>query len=225
MKKVLLPLLLLSSFLIMGCNNKEPFSISITPGDGDPNDPQEPNDPSDPNEPQDPIEETEYVSYTIDFNSNDCETGDSGKDAEAFATKLKTLINKEYTIVDSISIDGYIQVNKKNDVKTLSMSSRTQDGELSIKFLKDLVSISITATPFYSKYVSGGQSEVTISDDENKLTVNNEVWDLTPPISFTGTKEPEKESKTFNINSKDLVLSSEAKQRVMIYNMTLTFEK
>lgn len=166
----------------------------------------------------------EYVTYTININDSYVTPCDSNNISQCQDT-FKTFINHDTTIVDNVTVNGFIQINNKNNMKYLSLSSTKNEGNLSLTFVKPLVSFAINASCYYSSYSYGGQDYITI-ENTSKMMINETEWDLSidPNVIDTIT-EPEKIERTFDINSTTLSLGSNAGERVMIYSLSFIFEK
>ena len=196
-KLLLLLLPLIFSLGLAGCNNTAP------------------NEPGDPTNPGEPGETKETIKYVVDFADDYINTTDTT--SSKFNEVMVSNFNHEATILNNVTSEGYAQINDFGGVTALIVSSAKGDGALSFSFLKELVSITITASP-YKKYIEYNNS---YSIDENPiLTINEEDWAFN---KATETKELDKETKTFTINSTSLTISGKASRRVLIHSLEMEF--
>ena len=197
MKKKLLALLL-TPFLFVACssNNDENNNQGQQ---GQPNDPPQ----------------IETVKYTVDFGSVDIKTTDST--SSKFNEVMVANINQNATILERVEAEGYAQINDFGDTKALIVSSNKKDGSLTFNFLKDLVSITITASP-YKKYID--YSDSYSLDEEPVLIVNNETWNFETAVE---KRDLDKIEKKFDINSSTLTIEGKAGKRVFIHSLEMEF--
>lgn len=170
----------------------------------------------------------ETKTYTIDMNERTHGTGNSDG-VEHFCTVLQGYFNQEANLLDSISADGYSQINtftfaNGSDLRTLICGSNKKDGTLVLNFTQTLVSMKIIAQTYYSSYMDTWTDpehpkEICNSDQNANITVNDELWNMTA----TATGEvPLIENKTFTLNSKSISLKGVAGHRTMIRGFEIT---
>lgn len=232
MKKLLI--LLLIPFIFTSCSNQNTNSSGsnndpVEPGEpGEPSDPEdpivdpgEPSDPKDPSEPGEPTEpgepeepEVKTFKYTVDFEADYINT--TATDSSKFSEVMIANFNHTDDVLESVDFEGYAQINTLG-VTALLVSSAKKDGVLTFNFLKDLVSITITASP-YKKYIDYNQSYSI--DDSPLLMVNKEEWAFE---NATETKDPDRVNKSFKINSKTLKVEGTAGRRVFIHTLEMEF--
>ena len=229
MKKHLLSLLTLSTFVLVGCGTVATNNEEKTP------------------------ETVETETYTLDFNSDFVAKGNSGngpnaeKLREDFNATLLTYFNHDKEIVESLNTTGYVQIYSKNesDTKKLMVGDTNENGAINLTFKTKLVSVKVYAQAQYSEYdrywpawdeETGEELEqgyVVINKNiANKISVNDQEWDLgfghygeTVYKSQEEAIIPQIIDKTFEINSKSLTISGKAGERTFIHKLEMTVEK
>ena len=195
MKKHLLPLLILSAFVLVGCNTPANTNNEEKPGEvvEDPDKPgekEEPDTPETPDVPDTPdtpdVPDTpetpeipevpedpwtgETVSYTLDFNSSYVKTGNNNGDSTVFDNTIKSYFNHESEIVANVTTKGYVQVFdvEEESMKAMLIGSKKQDGEINITFTTNLVSVKIYGQAQFSFFErTWGNNQGFVLTNEN----------------------------------------------------------
>jgi len=165
----------------------------------------------------------QYATYEVDFSQSYITNVDST--SSSFATTMKANLNHNDVIVDSVSAEGYLQINtnckdySSQAFKCLLMSSKTSDGYLTMNFASSLYSMKIYASP-YASYIA--YSSTWSKDDKCTLAVDGETWDITP-FDGEGTVVPTYE-KEFIVDDTSAVLSGVMYERVIVRKIAFKLE-
>lgn len=127
------------------------------------------------------------------------------------------------------------------DLKTLQIGSRKQNGFIEMSFIYSVVSMKVTAQPYYTCYMDSWTLDEPvlvytadvinvvdeIEKDYAKLTVNNEEWLMDGCVydeNWMVTGAPEIQTNEFEINSNTISLSADKANRIFVHKIELTFD-
>ena len=173
-------------------------------------------------------------SYVVDFST--VSSGFNNDNKDNFATKMKTVVNKDSELVTSVDTVGYVQVSQLDMINTeapyseyilhaLLTSSAKQDGEITFTFAKELKLVKIYAQAYFKTYHHYGgddEPEVAVSSDKlAKIKVNNTEWDMSHEKGNFET--PDQLEKEFAVSKNTLTINGYSAQRVFIHKLEFTF--
>ena len=216
--KVLFPIIA-STLLIVGCNNNPSNGKENTPVD------------------EDEVLLVDFNSYVFEGTSKEISTGST---AGTYEEALKAYINKEDTYLSGIITSGYSGIKKLEyeisdfvPFTILQLASGTSSASLTLRFAKTIKSVKIKAQAYYKAYMKtwnlGGNDPYAVYslDADTTFSVNGTSWEL-PSADVNDDYEivsmPEIVEKSFDINSRDLVLDDgEYVGRTFIHSIEFTF--
>lgn len=127
------------------------------------------------------------------------------------------------------------------DLKTLQIGSGKQNGFIEISFIYSVVSMKVTAQPYYTCYKDSWTLDEPVlvytadvinlvdetEKDYAKLTVNNEEWLMDGCVydeNWMVTGAPKIQTNEFEINSNTISLSADKANRIFVHKIELTFD-
>ena len=151
-------------------------------------------------------EDLDKIDFTMDFSLNPTKQDNIPVTLDTANSKFKDSLNKYYIDSSDVSITdvtgGYANLNTPTDlgtnrkVKFMTLSSRNQDCDMTLRFTETIKAIKVYAEAFV-KYVAYTQSYSV--DLGSTLSINDsEEWDLG---IHSASDENETEAKVFTVNS------------------------
>ena len=148
-------------------------------------------------------------------------------DLEVTQTNFVNWYNGDDHILDSVSLDGYAQVNyignegDSNRFSTLILGSQSKTGALSFNFNVDVIYVKVIVQA-YSKYIAF--NDTWNVDKHAKILINNVDHDLSLPDNHEGPADEKEFDLGIASSTKTITLANyEEGQRVFVHSMEITY--